>query len=260
MCNIRKALWYQMRKDLLLFVATIMALIIPSCIVFMDTGFEKMSGGMSAVAVSEFFPMIAYYYLFLVVPKIFGGDFKDKVLNYEVLGGHNRKDVFGVRAGMALVFPISVLIISFVIPIGITTALHGFGGNITLKELVILYGMFVCTMIRFAVECMLITMLVGSSLMGQIFTCIGEEMMMLPVVIVGGFEDEIKGGYFSALFRMTSVLNFNNCRTGYYNGEDIVQFIIKPDAFAWFMDSAGALCIASLLLFITYRIFRKKNL
>lgn len=265
MKNIMKSLWYQVSKNRLYQVLSLIILVAPTIYIMNDKDFDKMTGAMAVASLSNIVPMLFYYYVCVVAPKICWCDLKDHFLHYEVLWGHPRKLVFWSRVLVTFEAMFPVLLFSIVPAISIPCMRNGFGRNMTIKEFLILYGMLFCIVVRFVMEVILLTLLLGDATVGIVFSAILEEVLALPAFFIS-FMNELKdeiytgGGYYSALYRLMNVLDFGNHRTGFAEGEDIVQFVITPDPFKWAMDSVGMLVIAAIIILVAYRIFRKKDI
>lgn len=261
MRNIRKSLWYQMSRDLAVMVPIVMYVVGTLLLIILSGDLDKMTGTMAAAYISEELPMILFYFINITVPQICWADLKDKTLDYEILGGHNRTKVFWTRVWVTMEVMLPVVMLPIFLDIAIPSVLHGFGHNMTAGELFSLYGMLFCIIVRMIVESILITFLVGNALAGKIGGIILGEVIMMPVAFMSLFQEGSKsGGYYSTAYRMMNVLDLSNYRMGFADGEDIVQYIITPDPFQWFMDSAGMLIIAAVLLLITFLIFKKKDI
>ena len=61
-------------------------------------------------------------------------DFRDKTFNYEIMSGHNRRDIFISKVIVGLCVGIIGYLISIVIPVVVGCAVLGFGSEITVGE------------------------------------------------------------------------------------------------------------------------------
>ena len=260
MSNIKKALWYELRRDLSVWILTIACAVIPFFIVFADGEFGDITGTVAAAGLSGFLPMIVFYYICFTVPQICWGDLKDKTMNYEVLGGHVRKKVFAARVLVTYELSMAAVVLPSMVIIALTSVCNGVGGNLTVMEMVSLYGRFFCVTTRLIAECILFTLLVGSSMNGRMLCPMLEAALAVPVFITNFLLEKEVGGYYSTTYRLLAVMELGNYRMGFYNGEDIVQYIITPDPLGWAMDSVGMLVVTAIILLVTYLILKKKDI
>lgn len=262
MNNIIKSQLFQNRKNVILIIASAVVIIVPLLLYLMNDNCSEMTGGIAAYSVSDLMPMLVSYYIFLSVPLLFSSDTADKTMNYEILSGHSRTKVFWSRIYVVYMITIPAIILSLILPVAAASAVNGFGANIKPGELAVMFASFICIAARMISEIIFLTFLVEKPLVSMVLSMPLEGMIMLPAYIIPALNgDEYTGRmYYSSLYRLSSVLDFSNSKTGFYKGEDIIQFVTEKDICMRITDTAGAMLMAVILLLLTFSLFKRKDL
>lgn len=98
MWNIIKSQWYQLIRDKRVRGIFIVTLLFNGAITFanLDTWEETLKGGMITADLASFYGVMGLIFLLAITAFVMGTDFTDKTLNYEILAGHSRGEVFSV--------------------------------------------------------------------------------------------------------------------------------------------------------------------
>ena len=157
MWNVMKAQMYQLKKDVLAFSVALLGLAV-TFIANMEAFEQGMTGseGMAYMgeSMSALFGLLA---IMIIVANVMGKDFADKTLNYEILSGHTRKEVF---FGRLVVATIPGVLCSFltIIAFPLTlTLINGWGNTMELSGVLVRFGLIFITLFRIAFELAFLT-------------------------------------------------------------------------------------------------------
>ena len=262
MWNIIKAQNYQIKRDNYIIIGLILLTVVIGIIIVSGTNqhsFSEMTGAMYLSTVGTSLQMLFSVILLWVTTRIAGWDFVDKTVNYELLTGHSRKEVFFGRLVTAFIWGISIVVIYSVIPAGFFTIVNGFGvtmnpGDMALRYLLMLFPVvrMICGLVclAFVVKNGYLALIIGYLLTeGQFFiqTLLGE---MTDVVITYQFATSNIGWLISDM----------NMKLGYVDGEDvmIVQTAVEPSMVI--ATVAVSIIVSTIYVIIGYLAYRKKDL
>ncbi|MDE5873976.1 MAG: ABC transporter permease subunit, partial [Lachnospiraceae bacterium] len=145
MWNIMKAQNYQIKGDNLIIYGLLFSLLLPVAgLLLDDTALDYMTGSVYAVSMFSFLPYIFMIISLIIVTRIIGWDMNDKTINYELLSGHSRAQVFFGRVIMSLVWTIIASVIVAVIPLVIFTIINGWGHSLKVSDFAIRFAVFLC--------------------------------------------------------------------------------------------------------------------
>ena len=133
MWNVIRAQIYQLRRDVLAWGVSFLAL---ACtfIINLDSFDEKATGSQVFTVMGDNMNIIfGFLVLMIIVANVMGKDYMDKTINYEILSGHTRKDVFFGRLIVATTVGVlcSFLVI-IAVPV-VLTLMHGWGNTMELQ-------------------------------------------------------------------------------------------------------------------------------
>lgn len=98
MKNIIKSQLIQLRKDKLCRLSFVGLLGVTILIVLMMAdaalGDMEITGGEQAIALLTMAQLLAQFFMFLFTAQACGADFTDKTLNYDIMSGHTRREVY----------------------------------------------------------------------------------------------------------------------------------------------------------------------
>ncbi len=262
MQNIIKSLHYQTKRDNVTYYAFI-ALVLCYVMVFSDLNDPMSLTGSEYFAYSQaLFCLPVGVFLVILATRICGWDYVDKTINYEILIGHDRKDVFFSRIWVSFLWCMPVAVLAFVLPPLVLSLINGWGIYIDMGEMIFRCVLAVFTIFRVYCECVLITSLTKSCYIGLIVSFLFiESGSTLPewFEVLGG----IKLGNFVTAFSMA---NFAELVTPekysyqYINGKDEILFDMSVDP-----SFAAATIIVSLVagigcILLSYLYFRKTDM
>lgn len=188
MWNIMKAQNYQIKRDNLVIIGFLVCLVLPVLGIYLaDIGVDNMDGSLFTVAMFGIFPFVFLLLSLILVTRICGWDMNDKTINYELLAGHSRTEVYFGRAMSSLLWTMVGCVLVSLIPILLFTAVKGWGHSLDIGDAVIRYGVMLLALFRWSCELTLLTFLLRNNYaaavlgfvifdFGTIFALIMEEM------------------------------------------------------------------------------------
>ena len=133
MKNIMKAQLLQLKKDRICRLILICVLVVMFMLVYMITnmasGDIEITGGEHAVMLATMMPLLAQFFMYLFTAQACGADFTDKTMNYEIMSGHTRRQVYFGRVIPTLVIGTLVTLLLIAVPIAADVAIMGGWGD-----------------------------------------------------------------------------------------------------------------------------------
>ncbi len=262
MRNIIKALKYQCRNDfflIMVFIIMAMGIILTSVDVLGSTGSDSL------VEYGSSYFMMVMLVLIPLVGRIAGWDFNDKTINYEILTGHKRKEVFFARVIVTLEIslPAALLMIA---PTVLVTILNGWGNSLDMGNAVLRMVLTVFPIIRMVCEIILAVFLLKNMYAAMVLTFIvNEAVSIFAMGIMDGMitvSETVKtiSSYLLTSGNMTALLMFDNGRPEYIGGEDVMVYDSTVSAGMLFGTIGVSLASIALCLWIAYTYFKKTDL
>lgn len=218
MHNIMKAMNYQIRRDNFL-IYSIIAGVFPIVSILIDN-MKDLNGGMVVVNMGMGISVFMELALIILIPRICGWDYTDKTMNYELLAGHKRADVFWSRAILSIIWGLGIAIVVVALPLLIVSLILGWGNNLDFGNAFIRLLLTIFPLFRLICELTLLTFLLKNCYISIIFSYMYIMFSTMAVIFVEELSD----------FRFTSqlsvanamrLLDFSNYSLGFVNGEDI---------------------------------------
>lgn len=166
MTNIMKSQLYQLKKSKL--VRAVFICILMLQFVFMDgemdflfssdvtTGKFLAENGSLLVCISLMFALV-------ITAEVCGADFLDKTSNYELMGGHLRKEVYFARSILSLGIGTLGALILNVLPLVCAVLLSGWGDDISAWDIIFRYMISIFPIFRIISEFIFFSFLVKNS-------------------------------------------------------------------------------------------------
>ena len=262
MQNIIKSLHYQTIRDNVTYYA-FLALILCYVVVLSDLkGAFSLTGSEYFVLSQGYFCLPVGVFLVILSTRICGWDYVDKTMNYEILIGHGRKEVFFSRIWVSFLWCMPVAVLAFVLPPLVLSLINGWGIYMDMGDMIFRCVLSVFTIFRMYCECVLLTFLTKSCYIGLIVSYLFIEIgSVIPMAI----EElaRIKIGNFVTAFSMSNfqkLVSPENYSFQYINGKDEILYDMSVDP-----SFAAATIIVSLVaglgcIMISYLYFRKSDM
>lgn len=257
MLNIIKSQLYGVRHNIVTYIGTALAIValITGTINTLDMiNGETPTGSLIFAASGELNSITSFIIVAMVASCVSGWDFDDKTVNYEILYGHSRKQVFWARTLTSVVLSIITGMIFMIAPTLIFTVMNGWGYAISVKEAVIRLILMLFPILRLSAFAVFLAFLVRKS-WGAATICV----IALYIEIFISLFEELESHYILAS-NMMEIMSFSNSSMGFVDDKDVVIFKdILSSQFIGITIVLSLIMTAGTLL-AGYAIFRKRNL
>ncbi len=254
MKDLIKAQLYQLKKNRLVLIVFIAVFLLQFINIIGEISYSGSGFCASTYIVDMSLEMI---FMSLVFPTIFtgcvcGGDFSDKTVNYELMSGHTRKQVYFSRAVISLVGGVIGEFIIIVAPVVVLSEAYGWGTDILVKEAVIRYLFMLLPIARIICEFIFLTYVVKNQYITMAGSCF--------VFSIGLSLVELLSSETSVFLGMTNIMKLGTYESwSTYTLDNTVDMIKVYDASLSTGDIISTI-ISSVLfggvfLFIGYRYF-----
>ncbi|MGN0496446.1 MAG: hypothetical protein ACI4GW_09505 [Lachnospiraceae bacterium] len=261
MINIIKSMNYQTRNDIFTVITYLIAVVVQFAAMFFAEGNEPLTytGSDFVVYMGSMIPVVCLILAFLLTCRICGWDYADRTLNYEVLSGHTRFQIYMGRILTSILWCVmGFLVISF-LPVLIFTCINGWGYTLSFSGAILRYGLMVLLLIRLVTGFAVLTFIVRNSyiamVLGYVWTGVSAVVHFIMEEIAT-FNTAVFVGWMN----MVQVFTFENSKNMYIDGKDVTVFDGTISG-TFLLGTVGwSLLVILVLLPIGYRVFRKHDL
>lgn len=162
MWNIIRSQWYQLKRDRRVRGAFIGTFLFNGAFTLanIDTYGDNMHAGMIVADLGGFYCVMGLLFMLVLMASVMGTDFVDKTINYEILSGHPRKEVFfGRFIVAALAGSAGALAVMLFFPCAFAAA-FGWGNEIEAGGMCLRCVLVCITLLRIACELALVSVIV----------------------------------------------------------------------------------------------------
>lgn len=263
MKKIMKAQLYQLRRTRLLFIIFVLLLLIECTQMLGESNFANggrsgaliLAGDYAAgngIVVAAFALMFA----FVFTAEVCGGDFIDKTTNYELMSGHERKDVYFGRAVISIVGGTVGTMLICVFPILVGSIAGKWGDTVSFGNVLIRYLLSVFPIARIICEFVFLTFLVKNA---YIVMTAGVVVALYGVVIPAMFPEGTAA--FLGLTGLAKLYDFSAWNTYTLVGQkNIVIYDAALKAGELFPIVLASVVFGGLFLMMGYWFFKKDDL
>ncbi|MCM1156899.1 MAG: hypothetical protein NC300_01355 [Bacteroidales bacterium] len=255
-----KAQNYQIRGDNLVLYVLLLGLLIPLGSACMDSSnLGELTGGILMAQLGSIMPLIYGMACLVLISRICGWDAVDKTMNYEIMAGHSRAEVYFGRVLVSVLWGLGAGIIMLLFPLLVVSIINGWGNNMALGDVALRCILALFPMLRLICEVAMLTFLLKS-----FYQALVIGYVFCDIVMVGGmiYEEMTDASLTvqTALYNLTWVLDFSNAKYEYIDGKDIPVFLtaVSPSMAAGTI--LVSLLVGGICLALGYRIFRKADL
>ncbi len=255
-----KAQRHQIKGDNFIIYGFLAAIIMQVLPIFFDQmDMESMNGGLFAVSTFGMIPVSLVIVSLVLVARICGWDMDDKTINYELLSGHSRSQIYFGRVVMSLVYALVAGLMITVLPTFIVFIIKGWGNNAAFKEVFVRIAVMMCPYIRWICELVLVAFIVKSSNATLVLGFLMCEAVVLAQTI---FEDAT-GILINVQFAMTNMIELSqitNSKMELVNGELISVFDASLKSSDITSSIVVSFVVAVLCVMAGYAIFKKRDM
>lgn len=261
MINIIKAVNYQIKRDIMTYVAICVGLLM-AFLPLMEVGIDsikEMNGGLYSRAYMSFMLFVPYIMSCLIGASTIGKDMGDKTINYEVMAGHSRGEVFAARVILAFAWDIGLCILVSAIPIGIVTLINGWGRNVVFADIAARYMVHITSAFRINAFVILVTTIMRHPAAGGFISYGILNMSMLPLLVLNEIV-EVKIYHVFAMADILYMSFISNMRVIVENGNKIPVYDMALDK--GFLTGAIVipLVVSAVYVVLAYLVFKKRDL
>lgn len=185
MRNIIKAQLRSLKKDKIVIGMALFVLFIAGVFIFdsVSEAAGATAGSMIVLENGAFIGVTGMLFLLVITGNVVGNDFMDKTLNYEILSGHSRKEVYFGRAVTALLTGVPLTLILVIFYPVIITLKYNWGEALEWEKALLCYGLMVIIFFRVVCELTFLTIVLKNVylvyLIGFIF---GYAQMLVNII------------------------------------------------------------------------------
>lgn len=258
MKNIIKAQIYQMKlpaiwKKVLFWMIPCMVLVL-----YINIGLDDMYEGVAEYFTSgEYTNYLTFVGFFVAIAsaEISGNDFQDKTINYEIMSGHSRKNIFFARVLVSVVVSVIGSFLILGLPILLFAGLGKMGTAISLGAIMIRILLTMLPIAKLSCEVILITYIAKNSMLSAAIGCFGT-------VLIGALGGMANG--FMYLFSTSNLMKLFRCDGwSVYRIKDVKEFFVVeplPSNQVILYTVLTTVIVSAMVLFIGYKFFEKDDL
>ena len=261
-----KAQMYQaLRENATYVVFIVMALVyvVMDLINAMDESSSQMSGSFMFVTSAPGVPFVLNMLTLIYTARTCGGDIIDRTMNYELLDGAKRSEVYFSRFLVSLFWSLVTCILLIVLPVAAVGAVSGWGYMLTLSEAVKRVALLIFPIVRMTALYTLLTFAVMDfrAVIAAGFL-LGQAEMIAYMLIDESNSLGINKRVFDlfSISAVTRLLDVTNIGFGYVGGEDVQ--VVKNTMTASDNGFCAGVCLAltAVYLLAGYLIFRRRDI
>ncbi|MGN0400651.1 MAG: ABC transporter permease [Acetatifactor sp.] len=260
MWNIIKAQNYQIKRDNVIWYGYIFTFVLLILIPFSNgVTWKDLDGSVYAVMTMGELTFLAPLLTLVLTARICGRDYSDKTINYEVLAGHSRKNIYFARVILSLWWSVSGVAILTLLPILVITILRGWGYTADAVNLAV-RGFFVLfPILRIVCVWVLLTFLVKNAGKAMVLGyALYEAIMVVALVLQESFHITFTIQF--AFSNLAALMELKNYMLEYVDGSDVfvMETTLEPSLAVQTVAVslvAGAICLA-----LGYLEFRRSDM
>lgn len=263
MHNIIKALNRQTLRDKFLIVAVVFSIFTAAFPFIMYLGsqldFSDYTGSLYVTLMSSSYPVMLPIAILILSTRITGWDYADKTMNYEILSGHSRSEVYWSRVLVSICWCMGLSIIFIFLPIILLTIINGWGYSMEVGDAVKSCLLILLPLLRTTCEFMLFTFLIGNCYVGLLIGWFYIEISSVIGMVFEQYHIIDKCTWQIATTNIATLLTFNG-KFGYVNGEDVEVYEAMLDPSLVSGTIIASLLISAGCVLLGYLIFRKRDI
>lgn len=262
MWNLIKAQNYQLKRDKV--TKWMWLLFLGSLVVFFvsymrDNSLSELMGSDIPIMMGDVNMIILGFFVILVPARIMGWDYTDKTLNYELMAGHSRRDVYWSRVLLSLVMSMVGCVIYLFLPLFLFGVVNGWGYTTDMGDIFLRYGLSLLPLFRLAGECVLLTVLLKNCYMAMIIGYVMYDASVVPMLVLEPLVD-IKWTTQICFVNLKNLLYMDKCRLQYINGEDVQVYQTALESELLTGTIGVSLIVGIACLGLGYLYFKKSDM
>ena len=262
MWNIVKGLNYQLKRDNGIIYIYLIGGFMLGCFVVDYLGsydMAELTGSFYGVLHGETCFMALGILVALLTARIAGWDYTDKTLNYELMSGHSRGQVYWSRVWVSLLWSMVTCIIVAFVPILVFSAINGWGVRADMGGMLLRYGLLMFPLFRLMSECILLTVLMRNCYMVMIIGFVMYEFSW----VFGVMSEPLTNYKLTvqlASMNVYRLINFEKSSFAYINGEDMIVYETAVEPSFLIGTVIVSLIVGIVCLLVGYLYFKKSDM
>ncbi|MBQ3162383.1 MAG: ABC transporter permease subunit [Oscillospiraceae bacterium] len=254
MRNIIKALTYQTRTDNVTYYSILLAVFLT---IFGMLDFD-MTGSEYVALNGESISLLPVFLILMLGVRILGWDYADKTMNYEILSGHHRREVYFARVIVAHIWCIAFCVGFMLLPVIIFTLINGWGVTMDFGGMALRFALAIFPMIRIVCQYVLLVFLVKSAYIAWAAGYLLSMFAMLIPMILEEIMQSFKFTYHLATTNLMKLFTFNQS-IGYVNGEDVTICHTELEPSMIIGTIGVSVAVSVICIVLGYIIFKKSD-
>lgn len=251
---------YQLRNDIFTVVTFLIAIVIQFASLFVGERSSILSytGSDYIVYMGKMVPFVCFVLGLLLTCKICGGDFSDRTMNYEVLSGHTRWELYMGRIITSWMWCICGFLMICVLPIIFFSMINGWGYSVNFDWGLVRYGLLFVLLMRMITGFAVLTFFVKNSYIAMVLGYAWMGVSSIIYYILSEFMGEFVSVFF-ALMDMEKMCIFDNYKYRIIEGNNVmvfdgtIQSVVVVGTIVW------SVIVILVLLGIGYRTIKKHD-
>lgn len=257
MLNIMKSQVYQLLRDRIMWFI-IIVVFLANIILSVDQ-FELQTTGseITAYAAGTTF-IISNIITLVVVANVMGKDFMDKTLNYEIMSGHSRGEVFFGRMIVALAIGPLLSFLALIFTPVLFSCLYGWGNSMDLSDVVMRYGLVYLNQFRIACEVVMLTTFLKNAYLTYIVGFLLADVQMFFTTLKMHYDVDTLP--LMSICYGNDLVTFNDWSTFFLNETDQMFYTAETPLEMILTTVLLTVIVGGILTFISYFYFKKDDL
>lgn len=259
MKSIIKSQIYQMKSPYIWKKVLILLLAFLILMIYIDVVSGDTSASVSRMIADGYYEGLVIFILLFVAlttAEICGNDLADKSVNYELLSGHSRKEVYFARAIVALAVSITGACILTFIPFFIFKIAGLWGDTLDFGEIMIRSAISLLPFTRVCFEVIFLTYIVKNGFLSSLLSCVA----IVVIVLVNGMG-YIRVPYLLSVSNVMGLYRFRS--NSVLRLKDMKEFIVFDSAVEGSVALATfsySVLLGLVVLWLGYKVFEKDDL
>ncbi len=261
MLNIMKSIRYQTARDNVTYYALLAAI----GAIFLGLSDEgkpfELTGSLYYVKIP--ITTMALVFLFsILVTRICGWDYSDKTMNYEILIGHSRKNVYWSRVITAFTICMPIGILLLVLPATVLSLMNGWGPSLDMEDTAVRILIAIAPVFRMFCECVFLTFITKSCYLGLITSFLFLELGY-SILMTMDMMKVVNAEYLyliNSYYTVEKMLTFEDFSFEYINGADVAVYSASIEPTTIILVTVVSLAVSAACLILGYLYFRKSDM
>lgn len=219
MRNIIKAMNYQVKNDRVTYFSMLLALLLMGSNLI-GSDLSEVTGSSFICMAGDMTALLPIFGILILSVRICGWDYTDKTINYEILSGHHRRDVYFARVIVAISWCVLICLAGMVFPVLVFTAINGWGDTMDVKGMMLRFALAIFPILRIICQYVLLVFVTKNAYASWAAGYIATMFSMLITMILKEILS-LEFTWHLASSNLMKLFTFNQSM-GYINNEDIV--------------------------------------